>query len=143
MVNSGLRLAFALLCACVAGGPLLLLSAASRPAAAKTTIARADYTHALAAADLFLQAWQGGDLEKGLVLLTSRVKAKSTREDLSRFFASPATAAYEIERGKLVRRGRYEFPVILMTAARQPQRRISRIVVVDTGNNDWAVDKLP
>ena len=55
-------------------------------------------------------------------------------------------AAYEIARGKLLKPGRYEFPVVLVIgSAKSPhtRRRFSSIVVVNTGNNGWAVDKLP
>jgi hypothetical protein len=46
--------------------------------------------------------------------------------------------------GKLLKPGRYEFPVVLVLGgAKHPRRRFSSIVVVNTGNNGWAVDKLP
>jgi len=47
------------------------------PLAAKTRPARAlepGYAEALAAADHFLQAWQSGDVENGMVLLSSHAK---------------------------------------------------------------------
>ncbi len=40
--------------------------------------------------------------------------------------------------------GRYSFPVVLVTAGgSHVTRRSSEIILVDTGKNDWVVDKLP
>jgi hypothetical protein len=109
------------------------------------------YLPALAAADHLLQAWQSGDLENGMALLTSHAKETATTDAIERFFSNSnlsnsGSAAYEIERGKPLKRGRYEFPVVLFSgSAKEHSRRLrfSSIVVVNTGNNDWAVDKLP
>lgn len=104
------------------------------------------YGSALATADRFLQAWQSGDVESGTALLTTHAKESVNRDDLDRFFSNPEPAGYEIDRGTLVKRGRYEFPVVLVTsAAKSPRvrRRFSSIVIVNTGKNEWAVDKLP
>lgn len=117
-------------------------SAKSRPAAALDP----GYVSALATANHFLQAWQSGDVESGTVLLTSHAKETLSRDDLDRFFSNPVPSGYEIDRGTLVKRGRYEFPVVLVTSVSQNpriHRRFSSIVVVNTGRNDWAVDKLP
>jgi hypothetical protein len=123
---------------------LLLLS----PVAAKTRASALDpgYVPALAAADHFLQAWQSGDVESGTALLSSHAKEAVTTEGVETFFSEPVSGAYEIERGKLLKRGRYEFPVVLVTETTKgtrPRRHFSSIIVVNTGNNDWAVDKLP
>jgi hypothetical protein len=125
--------------------------AASRTAAAKSAGSGGDYASALATADRFLQAWQTGDIENGMVLLTSHAKEKVSREDLEAFFSASTPEAYEITRGKTLRRGRYEFPVMLLgcsfpaatTKTGHLQRRFSNIIVLRTGNNDWAIDKLP
>jgi len=101
---------------------------------------------ALAAADHFLQAWQSGDLENGTALLSSQAKKVATTDVVEKFFANPVSSAYEITRGKLLKRGRYEFPVVLVTEPAKntrARRHFSSIIVVNTGNNDWAVDKLP
>lgn len=127
---------------------LLLLS----PLAAKTPPAAldADYIPALATADHFLQAWQSGDTENGVALLTSHAKQAATADGIDRFFSQSAPSAYEVGRGKLLKRGRYEFPVALVGTLKigalknnHSGRRFSSIIVVNTGNNDWAVDKLP
>jgi hypothetical protein len=104
------------------------------------------YDFALAVANHFLQAWQSGDVENGTVLLTGHAKQALSRDDLDRFFSNPDPSAYEIDRGTLKKHGRYEFPVVLVTSAsKNPhvRRRFSTIVIVNTGKNDWAVDKLP
>lgn len=119
-----------------------LLFAATRSAPAKSTI---DYTSALATANRFLQSWQTGDVETGMVLLTSHAKQKITRNAVEDFFSSAAPSAYEITRGRQLRRGCYEFPVVLFGRSSRSQRarRLSTIVVLHTGNDDWAIDKLP
>ena len=125
------------------------LQAASKTMPTKAAAMGRDYASALAVADRFLQAWQSGDNEAGIVLLTARAKAKISRDDLSAFFSASAPSAYEISHGKPLRRGEYEFPVMLLdqsataTGSRHFRRRFSSIVVLRTGNNDWAIDKLP
>jgi hypothetical protein len=130
------RLLWLMLCASFL---LSTSAAATRPAALDT-----GYVAALAAADHFLQAWQAGDVESGIVLLTSQVKEKATTDAVDKFFSSARPSAYEIGRGKLLKHGRYEFPVVLVSNSKnRGRRRFSSIVIVDTGKNDWAVDKLP
>jgi hypothetical protein len=104
-----------------------------------------EYVSALAAADQFLQDWQTGDAENGIALLTEHAKKNVAKDDLKAFFSNPQPSGYEIGRGKGRKRDRYEFPVVLVTArsAVHLRRRFSNIVMVNTGNNGWAVDKLP
>jgi hypothetical protein len=132
------------------GGLLLVvfISLVLSPLSAKTPAPNLDsgYLSALAVADHFSQAWQSGDVENGMVLLSTHAKDSATANDVENFFSNPGPSAYEIDRGKLVRHGRYEFPVVLFTGSAKnahPRRRFSNIVVVNTGKNDWAVDKLP
>jgi hypothetical protein len=104
------------------------------------------YLSALSAADRFLQAWQSNDAEAGMALLTNHAKQASTPETMEAFFSNTPPSAYEIGHGKPLRPGRYEFPVTLIShssAAAGIHRQFSTIIVVNTGNNDWAVDKLP
>jgi hypothetical protein len=119
--------------------------AASRTAPSKATDLPADYASALQAADRFLQAWQSGDTENGLALLTSRAKEAATTDGIDSFFSSATPCAYEIGHGKLVKHGRYEFPVVLLGSSKNnhSRRRFSSIIVLHSGGNDWAVDKLP
>jgi hypothetical protein len=126
----------------------LCISLLLSPSAAKTRPAHdvdSGYIPALAVADHFLQAWQAGDTENGIALLTSRAKETATTDGIDKFFSNSAPSAYEIGRGKMLKHGRYEFPVVLVGASRNnlPRRRFSSIVIVDTGHNDWAVDTLP
>jgi hypothetical protein len=128
---------------------LVFLSLLLSPLAVKARPVRAldsGYVPALATADRFLQAWQSSDVENGMVLLTSHAKEAATTDVIERFFSNPGPSAYEIGRGKLLKRGRYEFPVVLVGGDSKnvhTRRRFSSIVVVNTGDNDWAVDKLP
>jgi hypothetical protein len=63
---------------------------------------------------------------------------------IENFFSNPGSSAYEIGRGKLLKRGRYEFPAVLVGISKNhARRRFASIVIVDTGRNDWAVDTLP
>jgi len=122
--------------------PLQPVSAKTRP----NPELDSGYVSALAASDHFLQAWQSGDVESGIVLLTGHGKDSSTADAVKQFFSNAGPSAYEIGRGKLVKRGRYEFPVVFIAGnpkSAHPRRRYSTIVVVNTGNHDWAVDKLP
>ena len=125
-------------------GPLSPAAAAANPITAPAL--DPGYVSALAVANHFLQAWQSGDVESGTVLLTGHAKEALNREALDRFFSNPDPSGYEIDRGTLVKRGRYEFAVVLVTSASKSpriRRRFSSIVIVNTGKNDWAVDKLP
>jgi hypothetical protein len=104
------------------------------------------YVSALAAADHLLQAWQSGDVENGMALLSNHAKETATTDVVEGFFSNPGASAYEIGRGKMVGRGRYEFPVVLIAGSSNSahmRRRFSSIIVVNAGNKDWVVDKLP
>ena len=112
----------------------------------RTASLGSSYISALAAADRYLQAWQSGDMELGLTLLSGHAKETVTTDDLEKIFSTTGPLSYEIGRGKLVKSDRYTFPVVLVSSAQissRIRRRFSNIVVVNTGNNDWAVDKLP
>jgi hypothetical protein len=137
------RSVVALLMACITL-PLSAWGAKSRPAPALDP----SYVAALGVADRFLQDWQSGDIENGMVLLSSHAKESATAEVVKAFFSNPEALAYEITRGKSLKRGRYEFAVIFLiggdgSKTGRARRRFSNIVVVNTGNNDWVVDKLP
>jgi hypothetical protein len=128
---------------------ILSISILFTPTAAKARPVPAlepGYVLALTTVDHFLQAWQSGDTENGMALLTSHAKETATTDVIERFFANSTPSAYEIGRGKLLKRGRYEFPVVLVTASSKnnhARRRFSSIIVLHSGDNDWAVDKLP
>ena len=137
--------------ACVS---LLLLSTGAVPLSGKSkgsgTPLEQDYVFALAAADHFLHAWQTQDTEVGILLLTDRLKQRTQEDVLQTFFSSSAYTrqGFEIGRGKKLGRGRYEFPVALFQrpsaeANKRAHPQASALVVVRTGKNDWAIDKLP
>jgi hypothetical protein len=107
-----------------------------------------DYVAALSAADRFLQAWQTQDHEAGLLLLTDSAKHVTSEEQLEKML-SPGTSTprgYQIARGKKLSAGRYSFPMTLyeVTGPHKPLHiHNSQIIVVHTGKDDWAIDKLP
>jgi len=101
------------------------------------------YVFALGTATRFLHAWQTGDLETGMILLSDHVRGSHTAETLEQLFSSGSDRAYEIGRGK-GHPGRYRFPVVLVTkTSGGSHRTFSEIILIHTGKNDWAVDKLP
>jgi len=102
------------------------------------------YVFALAAANHFLHAWQTGDAENGMVLLSDSLRHSQNADQVEEFFSNATNRAFEITRGK-GHSGRYSFPVVLVTqrAPSRITRKFSEIVVIDTGKNDWVVDKLP
>lgn len=109
-----------------------------------------DYVVALATANDFLRAWQIRDQETGLLLLTDRLKQRTSEQALVNFFLTGTSQrqGYEIGRGKKLAPGRYQFPVSLLqehAAATSKRMRApaSVLVVIREGKNDWAIDQLP
>ena len=101
------------------------------------------YVYALAAANRFLHAWQAGDLENGMILLSDGIRHSQNADKLEEFFSTPTERAFEIGSGH-GNRGRYSFPVVLVTQrATRMARRSSEVTMVNIGKNDWVVDKLP
>jgi len=124
--------------------PLPSWSAGPSPHSAKpAALSDSGYVFALGTANRFLHAWQTGDLETGMVLLSDNARRSNNTEILEELFSSGSDRAYEIGRGK-GHPGRYRFPVVLVTKSGSgPHRTFSEIILVRTGKNDWAVDKLP
>ncbi|HEY1264681.1 MAG TPA: hypothetical protein VGF06_14230 [Terriglobales bacterium] len=131
----------ALLVALVASALALPLPAKSKPR--RSLSSDPDYVSALGTANRFLQAWQTRDHESGLLLLSDNAKNHTSVERLEGYFSPDATLprAYQISRGKKLGPGRYSFPVALFERA--GHTRNSQIIVVHTGGNDWAVERLP
>jgi hypothetical protein len=119
------------------------LNASSRPAPRSVD---QDYIAALIAANRFLQAWQTHDHETAILLLTDKVK-RHTREDRLEAFFNPAAhaeQAYEINAGKKLGPGRYIFRVTLFSSGQKSSHpHASQLVIIRSGMNDWAVDKMP
>jgi hypothetical protein len=101
------------------------------------------YVFALAAASHFLHAWQTGDMENGMVLLSDGIRHTQNADKLEQFFSTGTERAFEISRGH-GHSGLYSFPVVLVTLrSSHVTRKASEITLVETGKNDWVVDKLP
>jgi hypothetical protein len=101
------------------------------------------YVFALAAANHFLHAWQTGNLEDGMVLLSDSIRHSQSTDKLEQFFLDGMDRSFEIARGH-GHQGQYTFPVVLLTLrGSRVIRRASEIILVETGKNDWVVDKLP
>lgn len=101
------------------------------------------YVFALGAANHFLHAWQTGDLENGMVLLSDHVRHSQNADKVEQFFSNGTHRAFEITRGH-GHPGRYSFPVVLVTLrGSHVTRKFSEVILVEAGKNDWVVDKLP
>jgi len=101
------------------------------------------YVLALGAANHFLRAWQTGDVETGMVLLSDDLRHTQSADKLEQFFSNATDRAFEITRGH-GHQGLYSFPVVLVTLrASHVVRKFSEIILVEAGKNDWVVDKLP
>ena len=109
-----------------------------------------DYVSALAAANDFLHAWQVQDRAGGVILLSDSAKHRSSEESIEQLLAPGVGTlqSYQISRGKKLKLGSYSFPVALFIigtgkSGKPIRPRFSQIVVVRTGRDDWAIDKLP
>jgi hypothetical protein len=85
------------------------------------------------------------DRENGLVRLPEAAEQPVSADRPEEFFSPGADAAYEISRGRKMDRGRYVFPGTLFEAGtgHRPRPRVSPMIVVESSQNDWAVDRLP
>ncbi len=78
-----------------------------------------------------------------MVELSDGVRHSQNADRLEEFFSRGANRAFEISRGH-GHPGRYSFPVVLLTLrGAHITRRSSEIILVETGKNDWVVDRLP
>jgi hypothetical protein len=104
----------------------------------------AGYVSALAAADHFLHDWQTGDLENGVVLLSDGIRRSQNPEKVEHLFsAGGASRGYQIGAGR-GHHGRYSFPIVFFTLQEnRVAQKSSEIILVETGKNEWVVDKLP
>lgn len=104
-----------------------------------------NYIAALATANRFLATWQDNDQAAAMPWITNRAKQQSTEEGVDKLFSGSSIRAFEISRGRLVRRGRYQFSIVLLQNddSGHTRRRFTELIITNTGNNDWAVDKLP
>lgn len=101
------------------------------------------YVTALATANRFLNAWQTGDLETGMLLLSDQVRRSQTAESVERVFSREPNRAFEISHGKCDH-GAFRFPVVMLSGdTAHLHRKFSEIVLINTGKNDWVVNQLP
>jgi hypothetical protein len=116
----------------------------SRTHSAKQEIpTEAGYVFALAAANHFLHAWQTGDLESGMVLLSNGLRQSQNADQMEQFFSSSTIHSFEITSGH-GHPGHYTFPIVLVTPrGSRITRKLSEITLIEAGKNDWVVDKLP
>jgi hypothetical protein len=142
-VSRNVFLCFVLLLGCLTIPPLV--SAKTKPRRKAQTDAQ--YVSALSTANHFLQAWQAGDHEAGLLMLTDHAKQLTSAERLEKYFSpdSASRRAYQIANGKRLRAGRYSFPVGLFEQGpgAPSHTRYSQIIVLQMGKGDWAVETLP
>jgi hypothetical protein len=104
------------------------------------------YVSALATANRFLHAWQSEDHEAGLLLVSDDAKQRTSEERFEKFFqpGSNVQRAFQIGPGTKVRTGRYSFPVKLYERiAGASLVRTSQLLVVNSGGDEWVVDRLP
>jgi hypothetical protein len=101
------------------------------------------YSSALAAANRFLHAWQTQDHEAGILMLTDAARQQSSSGRLQEFFSPGSNAAYEIRRGRRLNGGEYAFPVVLFGTPQNPQPRVRRLLIIHSGKDEWAVNRLP
>src|SRR3984957_14369908 len=109
------------------------------------TVTDPGYVFALAAATNFLHAWQTGDVENGMIQLSDNVRQTQNADKLEQFFSTSNVnkRAFEIARGH-GHSGLYSFPLVLVTLrGSHVTRKTTEIMMVETGKNDWVVDKLP
>jgi hypothetical protein len=120
-----------------------LASAKKHKAPAQPT--DSNYVACLSIANRFLAAWQSNDQAAAMPLITTRAKEQSTEEGVDQIFSGSSDRAFEIARGHLLRPGRYQFSIVLLQAddSGHTRRRFAELIIITTGKNDCAVDKLP
>ena len=130
---------------------LLLVVIASSTAIGAEKVVNQDYILALSGANRFLCAWQWRDQDAGLKLLSPTLRKKHSEYDLRMWISgvsNPHHQAFEIQSGRRLSVGRYLFPVRLYLhqtdqLEKQIVPRMSRIVMVKDGLEQWLVDELP
>jgi len=140
--NEGMRFrsALVLFCCFLAAGPPF---SSARQIKSRASAIDSSYSSALAAANRFLHAWQTQDHEAGILMLTDAVRQQASSDKLQEFFSPDERAAYEIQRGRRLNAGEYVFPVVLFGTAQNSRPRACRLVIMRTGKDEWAVNRLP
>ena len=115
----------------------------ARPARPRLWTPDSSYSSALAAANRFLHAWQTQDHEAGILMLTDAARQQASSDKLQEFFSPGNDAAYEIRRGRRLNGGEFVFPVVLFLTSPNSQPRVRRLLIIHTGKDEWAVNRLP
>jgi hypothetical protein len=123
---------------------IILLSTLSFAAKKPVPAVDNDYIFALRAANHLMQAWQTGDLEAGVVMLTDAAKQDISEAQLDEFFAADkqGTRGFELSHGKKLEAGKYDFPLTLFDG-RGKTPRIAHLIVIKESKNEWVIDRLP
>jgi hypothetical protein len=116
-----------------------------KPKRAVPSAPELSYVSALAVANHFLRAWQTGDIETGIMLMSDTARHQCSEDRLRDYFAAPMQRGFEIGRGSKVRTGRYSFAIAMVeeTEDHRIRRKASTIVITSTGKQDRTVDTLP
>lgn len=77
------------------------------------------------------------------MMLTDAARQQASSEKLQEFFSPGDHAAYEIERGTRLNGGEYVFRVVLFGTTTNARPRACRLMIMRTGKDDWAVNRLP
>ncbi len=77
------------------------------------------------------------------MMLTDAARQQASADQLQEFFSPAGPAAYEIQRGRRINGGEYVFPVVLFGASQNSRPHVSHLVIVRTGKDEWAVNRLP
>ena len=77
------------------------------------------------------------------MMLTDAARQQVSSDKLQGFFSPSDHAAYEIQRGRRLNGGEFVFPVVLFGATQNSQPRSCRLVIIRTGKDEWAVNRLP
>ena len=77
------------------------------------------------------------------MMLTDAARQQASSDKLQEFFSPGDRAAYEIQHGRRVNDGEYVFPVVLFGTSQALQPHACRLVIMRTGKDEWAVNRLP
>jgi len=78
------------------------------------------------------------------MMLSDAAREYVSPEQLQEFFSPTEAAAFEIEHGRKLNARSYAFPVVLFGMTGGHERpHACNILLIRSGKDDWAVEKLP
>ncbi len=77
------------------------------------------------------------------MMLTDAARRQASADQLQEFFSPTGRAAYEIQHGRHLNGGEYVFPVLLFGMSENSQPHACRLIIMRTGKDEWAVNRLP